>query len=215
MLSPRVWGWTGTWSWRASSNSVVPTRVGVDRKANGVRSKHGSCPHACGGGPAHRFFNTQPKELSPRVWGWTVGFELLIEHIQVVPTRVGVDRWKEWGGRRAEFTQAQVARAVAAAGGFVTSAAKRLGCDPKTVYRYMERYAPLKDVLGEARESSVDLAESKLMEAINAGNLTAVIFFLKTQGKSRGYVERSEHDFTASSMPRRFTIKIGEPLDKL
>ena len=123
---------------------------------------------------------------------------------------------KKRGGRRAEFTQAQVARALTAASGLVTSAAKRLGCDPKTVYRYMERYVSLKDVLGEARQSSVDLAESKLMEAINAGNLTAIIFFLKTQGKSRGYSERSEHDFTASGMPKRFTIRIngGENADE-
>ena len=42
---------------------------------------------------------------------------------------------KKRGGRRAEFTQAQVERALTAAGGLVTSAAKRLGCDPKTVYR--------------------------------------------------------------------------------
>ena len=46
-------------------------------------------------------------------------------------------------------------------------------------------------------------------QAINAGNLTAIIFFLKTQGKSRGYSERSEHDFTASGMPSRFTIRIN------
>ena len=76
----------------------------------------------------------------------------------------------------------------------VTSAAKRLGCNPKTVYRSIERYPALKDVLSEARESSVDLAESKLMEAIEEGNITAIIFFLKTRGKSRGYSERSEHD---------------------
>ena len=116
---------------------------------------------------------------------------------------------KKRGGRRAEFTQAQVARALAAVGGFVTSAAKRLGCDPKTVYRYIERFPALKDVLAEAREVAIDHVESKLMGAIDDGNVTAMIFFLKTRGKSRGYVERSEHDFTASGMPRRFTIRIN------
>ena len=116
---------------------------------------------------------------------------------------------KKRGGRRAEFTQAQVARALTAAGGLVTSTAKRLGCAPKTVYRYIERFPALKHVLTEARESTMDLAESKLIEAIKNGNLTAIIFFLKTQGKSRGYTERSGHDFTASGMPSRFTIKIN------
>ena len=67
---------------------------------------------------------------------------------------------KKRGGRRAEFTQAQVARALTAAGGLVTSSAKRLGCNPKTVYRNIERFPALKDVLAEARESSIDLAES-------------------------------------------------------
>ena len=98
------------------------------------------------------------------------------------------------GGRRAKFTQVEVARALTAANGLVTSAARRLGCNPKTVYRNIERFPALKDVLHEAREVTLDLVESKLMEAIEAGNLTAIIFFLKTRGKSRGYIERSEDD---------------------
>ena len=122
---------------------------------------------------------------------------------------------KKRGGRHAEFTQAQVSRALATAGGLVTSTAKRLGCAPKTVYRYIDRFPALKDVLREARESSVDLAESKLIEAIKNGNLTAIIFFLKTQGKSRGYTERSEPDLTTDGEPFKFTINIGDPHDKL
>ena len=116
---------------------------------------------------------------------------------------------KKRGGRRAEFTQAQVERALTAAGGLVTSTAKRLGCAPKTVYRYIERFPALKHVLADARESSVDLAESKLIEAIKNGNLTAIIFFLKTQGKSRGYVERSEPGLTTDDEPFKFTLKIN------
>ena len=116
---------------------------------------------------------------------------------------------KKRGGRHAELTQAQVERALTAAGGLVTSTAKRLGCAPKTVYRYIERFPALKHVLTEARESSVDLAESKLIEAIKNGNLTAIIFFLKTQGKSRGYTERSEPGLTTDDEPFKFTIKIN------
>ena len=126
-----------------------------------------------------------------------------------MPTSVSNVPLKKRGGRRAEFTQVEVARALTAANGLVTSAARRLGCNPKTVYRNIERFPALKDVLTEARESTMDLVESKLMEAIEAGNLTAIIFFLKTQGKSRGYSERSEFGHPADGEPVRFTIKIN------
>ena len=33
-------------------------------------------------------------------------------------------------------------------------------------------------------------AEGKLLQAINQGNMTAIIFYLKTKGKHRGYVQK-------------------------
>ena len=108
------------------------------------------------------------------------------------------------------FTKDQVARAITEAGGFITTAAQRLGCARSTVYDYVERYAELGAVVHDAREASIDLAESKLMEAINAGNLTAIIFFLKTQGKSRGYSERSEFGHPTDDEPIKFTMNIGD-----
>ena len=123
---------------------------------------------------------------------------------------------KKRGGRHAEFTQAQVEHALTSAGGFITSAAKRLGCNPKTVYRYLQRYPSLKDVLTEARENTLDFVESKLMKAIDDGNVTAIIFFLKTRGKSRGYSERGEFGNTAGNEPVKVTFKInGEGRDSL
>jgi hypothetical protein len=44
----------------------------------------------------------------------------------------------------------------------------------------------------EIREMIVDDVEDKLMDNINDGNTQAIIFYLKTQGKGRGYVERQE-----------------------
>ena len=117
---------------------------------------------------------------------------------------------KKRGRRPQLFTQVQVAQAVTEAGGTLTTAARKLGCARCTVHEYIQRYQALKDVLSEARESSVDLAESKLMEAINAGNLTAIIFFLKTQGKSRGYSERSEFGHPTDDEPITFTMNIGD-----
>ena len=55
-----------------------------------------------------------------------------------------------------------------------------------------DKYPELWDVIKEARESLIDDAESELHKQMFKGNIAALIFFLKTQGKSRGYVERQE-----------------------
>ena len=123
---------------------------------------------------------------------------------------------KKGGHRPQRFTEEQVAQAVMEAGGILTTAAQRLGCASCTIYEYLKRFPALKDVLVEARESALDEAESELMKLIRAGNLTAIIFFLKTQGKSRGYSERSDFGHTAGNEPVKVTFKInGEGRDSL
>lgn len=46
--------------------------------------------------------------------------------------------------------------------------------------------------LSAGTEAFGDLTEGKLMQRINAGDTTAIIFALKTKFKSRGYVEKKE-----------------------
>ena len=48
------------------------------------------------------------------------------------------------------------------------------------------------EVLQSSRETMLDNAETALYDEALNGNTTALIFFLKTQGKSRGYTERQE-----------------------
>ena len=90
------------------------------------------------------------------------------------------------------YTAQQVADALTAAKGFVSVAAKNLQCSDQTVRNYMERYAMCKQAVTDARESMIDIAEGRLYQNINSGDNTAIIFFLKTQAKHRGYVERYE-----------------------
>jgi hypothetical protein len=44
----------------------------------------------------------------------------------------------------------------------------------------------------DIQEVAVDFAESHLHKLIKDGNPAATIFYLKTKGKGRGYVERQE-----------------------
>jgi len=60
------------------------------------------------------------------------------------------------------------------------------------VRNYVKRHPRLAEVIEEAVELNLDTAESQLMTLIANGNLGAVIFYLKTKGKARGYVERVE-----------------------
>ncbi len=52
------------------------------------------------------------------------------------------------------------------------------------------------------------------MKAIDRGNITVIILFLNTQGKSRGYSERPEHDVNSGERPVEFTLKLGDRVVK-
>ena len=76
--------------------------------------------------------------------------------------------------------------------GNLSAVAKQLGVCRQTLYTYIERHPSVKDVVAESRETMLDNAESALYRAVLGGEAWAVCFFLKTQGKRRGYVERQE-----------------------
>ena len=82
--------------------------------------------------------------------------------------------------------------AINEAQGYVTKASDILGIARKTFYVYLKKYQTAQDALDDAREKRHEWVESKLMKAIKDDNLTAIIFYLKTQAKHLGYVERQE-----------------------
>lgn len=46
----------------------------------------------------------------------------------------------------------------------------------------------------KGNESGLDFAEGKIMELIGEKNIAAVIYFLKTQGRERGFIEKLAFD---------------------
>ena len=90
------------------------------------------------------------------------------------------------------LTAAQMISAITEAKGFVTKACDILKCSRKTFYVYLKKYSTVQEALEDTREKRHEWVESKLMKAVGKDNLTAIIFYLKTQGKHLGYVERQE-----------------------
>lgn len=66
----------------------------------------------------------------------------------------------------------------------------------QTIYNWKESNIYFAAAFDEIREQSIDEIESKLKENALNGNVIAQMFYLKTIGKSRGYIERVEQEQT-------------------
>lgn len=68
---------------------------------------------------------------------------------------------------------------------------RQIGIARQTYAKWLVEDARFVAALDEAIEARLDEAEAALMEQVRQGNIVATIFFLKTQGKKRGYIEGS------------------------
>lgn len=76
--------------------------------------------------------------------------------------------------------------------GIVSTACEAVNISRVTHYRWMKEDAEYAESVRLIAERAIDYAESHLYKLIEAGNPAATIFFLKTKGKSRGFVEKQE-----------------------
>ncbi|OQB45570.1 MAG: hypothetical protein BWY00_01733 [Firmicutes bacterium ADurb.Bin153] len=86
-------------------------------------------------------------------------------------------------------------RALEKNGGWTSQTAKALGVSHQAVRQRLLRNKKLMMKQQEIKEMYLDLAESKVVKAVNDGAAWAICFYLKCQGKHRGWIEtvRNEH----------------------
>jgi hypothetical protein len=94
--------------------------------------------------------------------------------------------------KTARYKDSDIIAALAKTKGMVYLAAEVLGCQPKTIYNRFKTSPSVYESYQKENERSLDVAELQLIKQLNDGNTTALIFYLKTKGKRRGYVERVE-----------------------
>jgi hypothetical protein len=95
-------------------------------------------------------------------------------------------------GKYRHYKTAEIVEALKATGGMVYMAARKLGCDPSTIHVRAKASPEIQAAIDNARGDMLDMAEHELKKAVRGGDMTAIIFTLKTIGKHRGYVERVE-----------------------
>jgi hypothetical protein len=76
--------------------------------------------------------------------------------------------------------------------GIVTTACKSVGISRQTHYEWMRQDENYKKSVEDIADIALDFAESQLHKQIQGGEVSSTIFYLKTKGKKRGYVERTE-----------------------
>jgi len=91
--------------------------------------------------------------------------------------------------------------------GVVTSACKKVGIGRTTFYLWMNDDEEFKKQVDDISNVALDFAESQLHKQIKDGSAAATIFYLKTKGKKRGYVERQEIT-GADGLPSNIQVEI-------
>lgn len=112
--------------------------------------------------------------------------------------------------------------------GIVTYACEKAGFSRQTFYRWCKEDPEFKARADDISELQIDVAEASLLKKIQKGDTAAIIFYLKTKGKDRGYSERREvvvpggvdinqKDFDVSKLSeeeRSVLLRIAEKQDK-
>lgn len=75
--------------------------------------------------------------------------------------------------------------------GIIYKACEAVRISRPTYYKWCREDDEFKAKVDEIMETQVDFVESKLIDLINANDTTAIIFYLKTKGKKRGYTDKA------------------------
>jgi len=114
-------------------------------------------------------------------------------------------------GETARFSTVQrkkfIVDALKASMGVVSPACELLGLRRATFYEWYREDKAFKKKVDSLKDYALDFAETKLHQQMKDGNTTALIFFLKTQGKKRGYAQESEKE--GGIVPEEQVMKYG------
>ena len=81
--------------------------------------------------------------------------------------------------------------------GVVTTACKKVGLNRTTYYEYYKKDDKFKEACDSVLNVALDYAESSLFKQMKNGVPASTIFYLKTKGRGRGYVDTQDIEIKA------------------
>jgi len=90
----------------------------------------------------------------------------------------------------------------------VSNACETIGISRNCFYQWRKKDKKFDEKIFEINESGIDFAETMLMKNIREGKESSIIFFLKTKGKKRGYIEEARFDHKTNGNYIQQTIQI-------
>ena len=96
--------------------------------------------------------------------------------------------------------------------GVLKTACEASGMCRKTIWEWRKKYPEFDERCHECEEVALDFVESKMFKKIDKGDKgseSLIIFYLKTKGKNRGYIERQELDVNAEV--KGVTVNVTSP----
>jgi len=86
----------------------------------------------------------------------------------------------------------ELIKAITESHGNVTHAAGKVGVCRQTLAKWIKEDEELSKAHHSTKESFKDKAETMLQTKVLQGDNTCLIFYLKTQAKDRGYIEKQQ-----------------------
>lgn len=112
---------------------------------------------------------------------------------------------------KSDIKKSNMLRALEDTLGIVSSASQKANIHRSTHYEWYNTDPEYRKAVDEIHNVCLDFAETKLLDNIRQNKETSIIFYLKTRGKNRGYVERQEFDMGGDN---HFRVEIIDHLDE-
>jgi len=113
---------------------------------------------------------------------------------------------------KSEHIKKQIISALEQSLGVVSVCSRKVGISRTTFYKYYKEDSDFAKQVDEIEDFALDYAESQLHKQIGEGSTAATIFYLKTKGKKRGYVERQE--ITGADGDNVFKVTVVDERDQ-